>query len=147
MLLALLSLAACGALPPVTEKPTVTVNTLSIRSASFTGVDGLMTMDVFNPNGYSLPLRRVEWKLAVGDAQAVDGVFDLSKTIPAKNSAPIKGRLELKASSAMSVARVLAGGAKTYTIQGRMHFQTRFGDLAVDFSHEGSVAAEVASIY
>lgn len=139
-------MAACGAAPPVTEKPTVTVNSLSISSATFTGVRGKMAMDVFNPNGYGLPLRRVEWKLAVGDAQAVDGVIDFSKTIDAKNSTPVTGELKIGASSAMSIARVMAGGANTYTLQGRMHFQSRFGDIRVDFSHQGSVKAELASI-
>jgi LEA14-like dessication related protein len=141
LLLALAAiLAGCGALSPVAEKPKVTVQSVSLASASFTGIRGQVAMDVYNPNGFGIPLTRVDWSLSVGSAQAVSGSFDLSETIPAKASAPVMGSLRIDASSAIGVASQLAAGARTYTLRGTLHFQTRFGNLSVDIAGEGELA-------
>lgn len=134
-------LLACGALSPVTEKPKVTVNTVSLSSAGFSGMTGKVGMDIYNPNAFGLPLTRVEWTLSVGNAKAVSGAFDLSDTIPAKASAPVEGSLRVDATSAIAVAAQLASGERTYTIQGRLHFQTRFGNLSVDIAGQGEIAS------
>lgn len=139
LLLLTLMLGACGALSPVAEKPKVTVNTVSLSSASFTGIRGEVAMDVYNPNGFGLPLTRVDWSLSVGSARAVSGTFKLSDTIPAKASLPVLGSLTIDAASAIDVAAQLAAGARTYTLRGTLHFQTRFGNLSVDISGEGDI--------
>lgn len=134
------SLLACGALSPVAEKPKVTVKGVSLSSVGFSGMTGEVAMEVFNPNSFGIPLTRVEWTLSVGNAKAVSGAFDLSETIPAKASAPVVGSLRIDASSAIRVVGELASGARTYTLQGRLHFQTRFGKLSVDIAGQGEIA-------
>jgi LEA14-like dessication related protein len=135
-----LMLTACGALSPVAEKPKVTVNTVSLSAAGFTGIRGELGMDVYNPNGFGLPLTRVDWSLSVGSAKAVSGSFKLSDTVPAKASVPVVGSLTIDAASAIGVASELASGVRTYTLRGTLHFQTRFGNLSVDIAGQGEIA-------
>jgi LEA14-like dessication related protein len=135
----ILSLTACGALSPMAEKPQVTVRSLSLSSAGFSGMDGEVAMDIYNPNGFGLPLNRVDWTLSVGSAQAVRGSFEMSETIPAKGSAPVTGRLHIDVSSAVGVAAAVASGVRTYDIQATLHFQTRLGELTVAVSHRGEL--------
>lgn len=134
------SLVACAALSPVTEEPKVTVQTVTLRSAGFAGMKGNIAMDVFNPNAFGLPLSRVEWTLSVGSASAVSGAFDLSQTIAAKASVPVVGSMTLSTASALAVAAQLASGAHTYTLRGRLHFKTRFGNLSADITGQGEIS-------
>jgi len=133
------TLAACGALSPMAEKPDVTVRSVSLSAAGFTGMDGNVSMDVYNPNGFGMPLKRVEWTLSVGSAQAVRGSFELSETIPAKGSAPVEGRIHIGVGAAVGVAAAIAEGIRTYNIQATLTFQTRLGDLKANVSHQGEL--------
>ncbi len=136
---ALAGLASCGALSPMAAQPQVTVRSVSLSAAGFSGVDGTVAMDIYNPNGFALPLRRVDWTLSVGSVQAVRGSFDLTATIPAKASAPVDGRLHIDVGSAVGVASALAQGVRSYEISATLTFQTRFGDLRADVQHQGQL--------
>lgn len=141
LLLALLtaSLLGCGALAQATDKPKVEVQSVSLSSAGFTGIRGELAMSIYNPNSFGLPLSRVEWTLSVGRAQAVSGAFDLSETIAAKASTPVVGSLNINLASAVAVGQELAAGVTDYTIRGRLHFQTQFGNLSVDIAGQGDI--------
>ncbi len=132
-------LSACGALSPIAEKPTVTVRSVALSSAGFSGMNGTVAMDIYNPNGFALPLRQVDWTLSVGSAQAVRGSFELTETIPAKASAPVTGRLHMDVAGAVGVAASLAQGVRSYQIQATLTFQTRFGDLTANVTHNGEL--------
>ncbi len=139
LVLLILTVAGCGALSPVAEKPTATVRSVSLSSASFTGMDGKISMDIFNPNGFALPLTQVEWTLTVGSSQAVRGSFDLTATIPAKGSAPVQGTLHIGAASAVGVAAAVAQGIRTYQVRATLHFKTRFGPITAAVVHDGEL--------
>ena len=134
-----LFLISCGALSPVAEKPQVTVRTVSLSSASFTGIDGRIDMDVFNPNPFGMPLHRVDWALSVGSSEPVRGSFDMSETIPAKASAPVTGSIRITAASAIGITAALASGERTYNLQAELYFQTKFGELKVAVTHQAKI--------
>jgi LEA14-like dessication related protein len=133
-------LAACAGFPRTIEKPTAEVREVSVGAVSLAGLRGEVALDVFNPNGFSVPLYRVDWQLEVGDARALSGSFDLSHAIPARASAPVTVDLRVDARAAAAVARRLAAGERRYTLRGVMHFSTTFGELAVAFDATGDLA-------
>lgn len=102
-------------------------------------MDGQVDMDIYNPNGFGLPLTRVDWTLSVGSAQAVRGTFDLSATIPAKGTAPVAGTLHIDTASAVGVAAAVASGARNYEIKATLYFQTRLGEIAANVAHSGTL--------
>lgn len=134
-----LPLAAC-VLAPV-EKPTAQVRDVSLGAASYTTLVGELDLDVQNPNSFGLPLSSIEWQLTIGDARAVSGGAQLAQTIPAKGSAPVATTLRVDLREAVDVATAIGRGARTYRLDARLHFATRFGDVALDLQHQGSLSS------
>jgi LEA14-like dessication related protein len=135
----LCSLAACAGFPRTVEKPTAEVREVSVGAVSLSGMRGEVALDVFNPNGFSVPLHRVDWQLEVGGARAVAGAFDLSHNIPARGIAPVTVDLRVDARDAAAVARRLAAGERTYVLRGVLHFSTTFGAISVQFESTGTL--------
>jgi LEA14-like dessication related protein len=132
-------LASCGALSPIAEKPKVTVRSVSLSSASFTGIDGTIAMDVFNPNSFGVPLNRVTWALSVGGSDPVRGSLDMNDSIPAKSSVPVTGAIRISAGAAIGITAALVSGNRTYNLQVELFFQTKFGEISVSVTHQAEI--------
>jgi len=139
LLAAAATLGGCSIFMRSIEKPRVDVQGVSLSSASLTGIDGTVRLDVSNPNPVGLPLSGIDWQLAVGGASAVSGHVDLAQTIPARGVAPVEASLRIDALAAVAVARNLAGGARGYRLDARLHFSTSVGDVTVDVHHDGDL--------
>jgi len=121
------------------EKPKASVRDVSLSSAGFGGVSGHLQLDVTNPNGFGVPLAGIDWQLSIGGARGVTGTVQLSQTIPARGVAPIATTLAVSASDAITVASVLAAGARTYEVRAKLHFSTPVGPVDVDVAHAGTL--------
>ncbi len=121
------------------EKPQVTVTAVAIGSVSFTGIEGTIDLDVFNPNAFGVPLSMIEWEISVGSSRAVQGRIELSATIPAKASAPVTAALRIDAADAVDVGMQLAAGVRTYTLAARFTFSTTLATVSVDVVHESTL--------
>lgn len=135
-----LGLGGCAGFRVPVEEPTVHVRGVAVGSASFAGIDGRLDLDIMNPNPVGLPLRKVEWELEVAGGRLVRGETTLSQQLPARGTAPVEVALHIDALDALVIAPRLAGGDERYAVNGTLHFATSFGDLAVAFRHEGSLA-------
>ena len=135
----LASLAGCSIFMRSMEKPRVEVRGVALSSVSLTGIDGSVRLDVSNPNPVGVPLSGIDWQLAIGGAAAVSGHVDLAQTIPARGVAPVVASLRIDALAAARVARNVAGGARAYRLDARLHFSTRVGDVTVDVHHDGDL--------
>jgi LEA14-like dessication related protein len=140
-LAATLLVSACASFANPVEKPDVSVRAVSVGSVSFTGLEGRIDFDVFNPNAFGLPLESCEFSLAVGGDRAVSGRFDLSDTIPARASAPVAGTIRIDPVAAARVGARLAAGERRYRVTGTLRFATRFGSVDVRFSADGELAS------
>ena len=127
------------------EKPTASVRSVSVSSASFNGATGELALDVMNPNGFGVPLSGIDWQLSIGGARAVTGTVQLSQTIPAKGVAPVVTTLTINTSDALPVAGVLASGARNYKVDVKLHFSTQVGQVDVAVAHEGQLGSSVAA--
>jgi LEA14-like dessication related protein len=137
-------MSGCSMFMRSIERPTAEVRAVAVSSASFTGVSGEMHLDVTNPNGFGVPLSGIDWQLSIGGARAVTGTVQLSQTIPARGVAPVTTTLSINAGDALTVASVLASGARNYQVDVRLHFSTQVGPLEVDVKHEGQLGSGVA---
>jgi LEA14-like dessication related protein len=129
--------SACAHVPKPVEEPSVDVRGVALTGVSFTGIDGEIHLDVFNPNMFSVPLQAVDWELSVGGASAVSGSFELHKQIPARDSTPVIGSLAIGAADAVAVGDKIADGESRYTVRGTMHFASRLGPITVSFEYDG----------
>lgn len=137
--LACLLLSACSLFMRSIERPTAEVQGVSVASAGITGVSGQLQLDVTNPNGFGVPLERIDWELAIGGTRAVTGAVELSQTIPARGVVPVTTSLTIDARDAVAVAAALAGGARDYQLRARLTFSTRVGPLDVEIRHAGTL--------
>ena len=110
-----------------------------IEMAGLGGLSGEFDAEIYNPNPVGLPLRRVEYRLRIGGAQAIQGSLDLNETIPAQGSAPVTIAFTVNALDALRVTQRLAAGDRNYAITGTLVFATRLGDLSVAFEHQGEL--------
>jgi LEA14-like dessication related protein len=134
-----ITLSGCSLFMHSIEKPKATVRSASISSAGFSGISGELQLDVMNPNNFGVPLSGIDWQLTIGGSRAVTGMVQLSQTIPARGVAPITTSLTINASDALTVASVIASGARNYQITAQLHFSTTVGQLDVDIVYAGTV--------
>jgi LEA14-like dessication related protein len=127
------------------EKPSAEVRTVSMSTVSWSGVEGGLSLDVSNPNGFGVPLSGIDWELAVGGARAVTGKVELQQEIPARGVAPVQTSLRVDVRDAAVVASALSAGRRDYALRARLHFSTSFGPLAVDLEHRGELGGAGAT--
>jgi LEA14-like dessication related protein len=140
LLLALLGLVGgCALFTHPVEKPTAQVRGVAVTSVSFTGIDGEIALEIQNPNGFGVPLSQVDWQLSIGGARAVTGRIELSQTIPAKGSAPVRAILHVDAMDAVDVGAELARGERGYRLDARLTFTTRLGAIDVAVQSTGQL--------
>ena len=136
-LLVSLGLAACRLNPM--ERPTVKVTGVTVGSISFTGVDGVVDLSIYNPNAVGVPLEAMAWRLTVSGQSAVTGRAELAETIPAKQNASVRARIHIGAGAAPALASAIAGGAVTYHLDATFTFRTQIGALSVETSTDGTL--------
>ena len=131
--------AGCAGLPLPVEKPDVSPRAVRVATASAFGARGELDLDVYNPNGFGLPLKAIEYELAIGGARAVSGEAALDALIPARGNAPVTVGLELGTLNAIHAGRRLASGRRDYRLTGTAVFASRIGDVRVAFSQDGTL--------
>jgi LEA14-like dessication related protein len=140
-------LSGCSLFLHSIEKPKVDVRDVALSSVSLmAGVEGTIRLDVENPNPVGVPLRAIDWQLAVAGAPAVRGHVDVSTTIPARGVAPVTASLAIGAGDAVEVARRMAGGGRGYALDARLFFSTSVGEVEVDVHKDGDLADGIAML-
>jgi LEA14-like dessication related protein len=134
-------LGGCALFTHPIEKPTAQVRGVAVTSVSFTGLDGEIALDIQNPNAFGVPLSEIEWQLSVGNAQAVSGRIELTETIPARGTAPVRAILPVDAMDALEVGSEIARGVRTYQLAARLTFSTRIGSVDVAVASTGELGS------
>lgn|GEM_PF-4446141 len=119
------------------EAPDVTPVGVSVQSVGATGVAATVHLSVFNPNAFSVPLRRARFAIDLGGAELSSGDIELPVSIPAKASAPVDASVRVDGFSAAAAAARYAAGERRYRLRGTLFFATRLGDIAVEIEHQG----------
>jgi LEA14-like dessication related protein len=138
--LALVLTTSCPGITKPLEKPSVSLQSVSVTGVSLAGLDARASLSIMNPNAIGLPLRAFDWELSIGGASPVRGRATLSENIPAKGTAPVVVDLHVSAAAAVETSTAIASGANDFRLAGTLHFETRLGDIAVSFDESGSLA-------
>ncbi len=139
ILLAALALAGCPGITKPLEKPTVELRGVAVTSVSLAGLDARLAFSITNPNTIGLPLRAIDWELAIGGATPFRGRVTLSNNIPARGSSPVDVDVHIGAAAAVDMATRLNNGARDYHLACTLHFETGLGDIAVALDTTGQL--------
>jgi len=82
---------ACSAIRP--EAPQVQLSGLEITDVSLSHANFLATLDLYNPNGADLDIKRIEFTLFLNDIRIANGMTAKSFSIPAESNGTANVRL------------------------------------------------------
>ena len=132
-----LALTACA---PI-QKPRADLRNVALVRVDLSGLDFRLDFDVFNPNAFGLPLRRVAWSVDLFGTHLGDGAGVFNQLIPANGSTHVNVPLSLGYQGIVVVVdRISRGENIPYAISGSIHFETNFGAVTVPFSASGVLA-------
>jgi LEA14-like dessication related protein len=138
--LACLALAGCGALPKL-EAPKLSVISMKVQSADIFSQRLQVRMRVLNPNARELPIKGIEYRIEVNDAELAQGLTDTPFVVPAMGEAEFD--VQVTANLATALAKFLSrrgGSADTldYRLIGSVALSSGFL-RRIPFDERGSV--------
>jgi LEA14-like dessication related protein len=86
-----IALAACSAIRPA--PPQVQLSALEITDVSLSHANFLATIELFNPNGFDLDIKRIEFTLFLNDVRIANGMSAKMFSIPAEANGLAEVRL------------------------------------------------------
>ena len=89
MLIFVLVLTTCQSIGSVIQEPKVSLNSVDIAKISLSGVDLIAHIDVDNPNGFSVPLPKVDWELFINTASFIQGSLKKDQSIKSRGKATL----------------------------------------------------------
>lgn len=132
-------LAACGPLNAAFEPPDVTLETLRILRIVEGKADLSIGLRVFNPNNYTLSVRRVEFEVTLDGRPAASSRSARIESLPAHEDALVElsGRVDV---GAVATALMSLGSQLPidYTVRGTI---TLTDGASVPFARKGRVPA------
>jgi len=138
--LASLAFAGCGALPKL-EAPKLSVLSMKLQSADIFSQRLQVRMRVLNPNARELPIKGIEYRIEVNDAELARGLTDTPFVVPAMGEAEFD--VQVTANLATALAKYLSrrGGSDDkldYRLIGSVALSSGFL-RRIPFDERGSV--------
>jgi LEA14-like dessication related protein len=117
LLLAFIALSSCAALPKF-EAPQLSVVSMKVQSADLFSQRLLVRMRVLNPNARELPVKGIEYRIEVNDAELARGLTDTAFVVPALGEAEFD--VNVTANLASALTRLLSRKAGQDTLDYRL---------------------------
>jgi len=73
-------------IPSLLQEPRVSINSVNVAAVNISGVNLIANLDVENPNGFSLPMPKVDWVLFVNDSSLTQGTLEENRTIGSRET-------------------------------------------------------------
>lgn len=134
-------LVGCAGTPLKPQPPQVTVKSVRPLGISLTEQTLMFTLDVSNPNSFSLPIEAVDFVAKLSGQQIASGTSVQSTTIPAKGRGLLEVEVRTKLSDVLGKFRELmtGGGLKlNYGLEGNVKVKDR--DAVFPFQLKGDLA-------
>jgi LEA14-like dessication related protein len=134
LLLATAALSACAVVQQIVEKPSVHV--LDAKYESISLEEGRLdaNLQLGNPNGFGLPLKKMHYTLRLNDKQLASSTVSFDRSIPAHGSTRIHVPIRFQ-------YRALLNGLGSLLQSRNVHYQLTgqldFGLVTVAFSKSG----------
>ena len=139
---ALLAAAALAATACLTlRQPEVRFAGVSIGSLSKEGAALDVDLAVTNPNGYSLGVRELTYRLSIAEAPAGEGAIAQTISVPAHATAEVRVPLAVSFGPLKASALEMAlTGRIAYAIEGEVVFTTPLGSVRRPYRHQGQLS-------
>lgn len=134
----MLSLSACAGLPgKEIIEPEVFVRDFTITELTLSGMQGIISLDVKNPNDARLSARSLDYVFYIADYEVLSGATDENFTIPAFGQETIDLPIRVSYEDLLNVLpTLLQSKSADYTVKGNLG--TTF--ITVPFSKRGQFA-------
>ena len=77
----IMTLSSCETYQLIVQEPSVSLNSVDVAGINFTGVNLLVHVDVENPNGFTIPLPRLDWEVFINSSSFVKGAVNNDKNL------------------------------------------------------------------
>ncbi len=131
-----LLMQACSSVPGVVEKPTVSVQNISLQQLSLTQGTAVVTLNVTNPNSFPLPLKGIEYGVTLNGHRVASGDQVQEQTIGAGQQVPVNIPVKLDFVELVKLAPVALHERKLqYDLSGAV----RLPFIKVPFQRQGGI--------
>ena len=132
-LLVLASLSGCETLQSQVERPTVKLDGISLIEAGLVQQVYGVTLQVDNPNGFTLPIKGVNYAVKVGGQEFATGLTPNGFSIPANGSDLIQVEVRTNLLESLGhLGRMLSGGPQELDYE-------LSGDIQIDLPLVGPI--------
>lgn len=129
----------CSCLDQIVEKPTFILKDVSLTVHSMKELDVLFTVDVRNPNRYSLYVDSLEYHFSLNNHEAARGRYSESFEVQPASVKEITVPLTIGINNLGSnIKTLIHGEGIPYRIEGTLHLKVLWGSMAIPFVKEGS---------
>jgi len=134
LLLASAALSACAIVQQVVEKPSVHVLDAKYQSVSLEEGRLDSTLQLSNPNGFGLPLKKMHYTLRLNDKQLASSTVAFDRNIPAHGSTRVHVPIRFRYRALLNgLGSLLQSNHVRYQLTGTLDF----GLVSVAFSKSG----------
>jgi LEA14-like dessication related protein len=124
-------------------KPTVTVKTYSIDSVGLKNINSTLFLNIDNPNGIGVDLKKVEYKVDINTVKDVAEGMTIKEIKIAKESKenPIEVPVSVLNKKILSTLTSIVKSPEkiNYTVTGKVYFATFLGDIPIPFEKSSYV--------
>ena len=124
----------CAVLENTVQKPAVSIKSVNFRPGTLQEGTLDSQIEISNPNGFSLPIKRMLYSLKLNDREFANSTLSLDRNIPAHGSVQVALPIKFRYAE-------LVGGLTGVLSSKRIRFQLSgnvdFGLLSVPYSKTG----------
>ena len=129
---------------PLLKLPKVKLGALKLKNLSLTGADLLLSVQLENPNAFSMLLKGLQYQFEVGGRDWISGSAEKATQVAEKGQGVIEIPLSLNLlEMGTSVYKLLAGDKElNYQFGGKLDLATSLpllGAVSLPFDHSGSI--------
>lgn len=134
----LLVLGACGSVPTKElVEPEVFVRDFEITNMTLSGMEGIISLDVKNPNDVRLSARSLDYEFYIAGRRMLDGATDENFSVPALGQDTIQLPVRISYQALLdTIPLIIQNKSADYKIQGNLG--TTF--VKVPFDKQGRIA-------
>lgn len=118
--------------------PEASVQRADLRDVSLQALEIGVTLDLHNPNDFSIPVEGIDWNLSLFDDAVASGQANPQSKIPAGATRDVDVPISLRLSDLRDTASHLRSSSHIpYEVAGTVNFEVPTGTVSVDFSRDG----------
>lgn len=134
--LGVLTGCSSNGLKGIAESPDVKVEGVRLAKLSFTSADAILSLRIRNPNSFTIPLRGLDYALALNNVSVAQGSLQQNLSVAARQTRRVEIPVSFKLIELIqTVPSIVRSRNFTYQLKGNTHFPF----INIPFSRVGRV--------